>query len=47
MMNFRAAEKIHANDEELLKTLAYTIKEADIIKFVEGEVTRIINKFEK
>jgi len=47
MMNFRAAEKIHANDEVLLKALKYTIKEADIIKFVESEVTRIINKFEK
>ena len=47
MMNFRAAEKIHADDEVLLKALKYTISEANIIKFVEGEVTRIINKFEK
>jgi hypothetical protein len=47
MMNFRAAEKIHADDEVLLKALKYTITEANIIKFVEGEVTRIINKFEK
>jgi len=47
MMNFRAAEKRHAGDEELMKAFTFIPKEDDIIKFVERNITRIINKYEK
>ena len=47
MMQFRALEKLGSSDEELKKTLAFTISEENIIKFVEKEITRFINKFEK
>ena len=47
MMNFRAAEKRYAGDEELMKAFTFIPKEDDIIKFVERNITRIINKYEK
>ena len=47
MMNFRALQKKLGTDEELKKALIYEISEANIIKFVEAEITRIIDKYEK
>ena len=47
MMNFRALEKNGATDEELKKALISKPSEENIIKFVNKEITRIINKFEK
>ena len=47
MMNFRALQKKLGTDDELKKALIYEISEANIIKFVEAEITRIIDKYEK
>ena len=47
MMRFRHAVIMGENDEKLLNEFKYTISEENIIKFVEKEVTRLINKYEK
>ena len=47
MMNFRALEKIGSTDEDLKKALTSKPTEENIIRFVEKEITRIINKYEK
>lgn len=47
MMQFRALRKLNSSDKELSKTLCLEVSEDNIIKFVEKQITRIINKYEK
>ena len=46
-MRFNNLDKKGASDEELTEALKFEIKEKDIIKFVEQQVNRIINKYDK
>lgn len=47
MCKYRHALESGLNDVKLIEALKYEITEENAIKFVEREVTRLINKFEK
>ena len=47
IMRFNALSKEGASDEELTEALTFKIKEEDVIKFVNKNITRNILQFEK
>jgi hypothetical protein len=47
IMKFNAIDKNGGSDEELTEALTFTPEEKNVIKFVEREITRCLNKFEK
>ena len=47
VMKFNALTKQGASDEELTEALKFEITEENIIKFVQKEITRVLNKYEK
>ena len=47
IMRFNALSKEGASDEELTKALTFKMKEEDVIKFVNKNITRNILQFEK